>query len=566
MTVPSKLIKPDGPGAGRRSTRISIAIPITISGKDASGRPFKENTRTIILNKHGAKIVTVHQLALGAEVMLENRALGRTAKTTVAWLGDRQSSREPTEVGIQLIEAENIWGIELPPDDWQEGPPPKEVRHETRPTAGPPASAIAAAAPPAVPAGKTAAKPPAPRPPGVSSTPSPAIPTEAPPQPDALAQAAMTRVAGQIEELLSGHLRRFELTLTERAQQVSAQAQATLQEAAAQYEKGLEKVSKQQMGETERQLAAARAEVDALQTRVQELQQLIRSETERSQQNIQTTAVATLQSVTNELNEKMSRGLETITAKVEEHRAQLAGQMNSTLEEFGRKTESLLEDVQARLDKALLAVQEKAPGAVLESLERSSKEFVATLGKDLQIKASSSLGPLLDELREEGRKVVEDSRKQLSSLSQQTQSAMEKEALKLAEEQNIRLRKQLKDVKDQRTHEISDSVKGELEKHREATLSQFQTQLEQAFHASHEKSLTEFKEGIREELLKQLEEAASEFDKRTEENLELFSEQLNEKKEAIVSQATEMFRSKIGQMFLAPQASVTKSPEGKSAK
>ena len=566
MTVPSKLSQPEGPGAGRRSTRISIAIPITISGKDANGRPFKENTRTIILNKHGAKIVTVHQLALGAEVLLENRALGRTAKTTVAWLGDRPSAREPAELGIQLVEAENIWGIELPPDDWQEGPPPKEARKETSAPPGPPAGVMSAAAPPAAPASSATAAPAGSRPPAVPPTPKRAVPTASPPPSDALAQDTLTRLTSQSEELLAGQFRKFEATLAQLAQLLSAQAQATLQEASSQYEKGLEKVTEQRLGEANRQLATVRADMEALHTRIQELQQLVHSETERSQHEVRTAGNAALQSASDELNGKISQGLGTINAKIEEHRAELTREMSSTLEEFKRKSESLLEDVQARLDRAFLAVQEKAPGVVLESLERSSKEFVATLGKDFQLKASSSLGPLHDELREAGRKVVEDSRKQLSTVSQQTRHAMEKEALKLGEEQNIRLRKTLQDFQDQGTHEIDDSVKRVLEKRRDAILSQFQTQLEQALQASHEKSLAQFKQSIREELLKQFEEAAAEFDKRTQENLELFTDQLNEKKEAIVAQATEMFRSKIGQMFLTPQASLAKSSEGEGSK
>ena len=320
MTVPSKLIKPEGPGAGRRSTRISIAIPITITGKDANGRLFKENTRTVILNKHGAKIVTVHQLALGAEVLLENRALGRTAKTTVAWLGDRQSSRDPTEVGIQLMEAENIWGIELPPDDWQEGPPPKEARKETSPTTGPPAAAKSAPAPPAFPALSATAAPPESPPPAPFPAPSPAVRTASQPPFDALAQDTLARLTSQSEELLAGHLRKVEATLTQQAQQLSAQAQATLQEASSQYEKGLEKVTKQQLGDAERQLATVRAEMEALHTRIQELQKLVHSETERSQQEVRTADNAALQSASDELNGKISQGLGTIDAKVEEHR------------------------------------------------------------------------------------------------------------------------------------------------------------------------------------------------------------------------------------------------------
>ena len=80
------------------------------------------------------------------------------------------------------------------------------------------------------------------------------------------------------------------------------------------------------------------------------------------------------------------------------------------------------------------------------------------------------------------------------------------------------------------------------------------------------KSLAEFKQNIREEMLKRFEEAAAEFDKRTQENLELFTDQLNEKKEGIVAQAAEMFRSKIGQMFLAPRPDAGKPSEVEDTK
>jgi len=116
--------RPEAPeAAGRRSSRIAIAIPITLSGKDEAGNAFKEKSRTIVINKHGAKISTFHHLALGADVTVENQLLGRSAKATVVWFGDRRSPRAPMEIGIRLEEAQNLWGIELPPEDWQEGPP-----------------------------------------------------------------------------------------------------------------------------------------------------------------------------------------------------------------------------------------------------------------------------------------------------------------------------------------------------------------------------------------------------------------------------------------------------------
>ena len=110
---------------GRRSTRLAIAIPIAFSGKSSGGAAFKENTRTITINRQGAKVATMQALTLGAEVLIENRHLGTSARANVVWLGERKGPKDSVEIGVQLVEASNIWGIEFPPEDWQEGSPAK---------------------------------------------------------------------------------------------------------------------------------------------------------------------------------------------------------------------------------------------------------------------------------------------------------------------------------------------------------------------------------------------------------------------------------------------------------
>jgi hypothetical protein len=109
--------------AGRRSTRVSLAIPIVLIGNDASGKPFRENTRTVVVNKQGAKLITHNRVVLGSEVSIENPAIGATAKVTVVWLGDRKNPKDPMEIGTQLLAPQNIWGIVFPPEDWEDGPP-----------------------------------------------------------------------------------------------------------------------------------------------------------------------------------------------------------------------------------------------------------------------------------------------------------------------------------------------------------------------------------------------------------------------------------------------------------
>jgi hypothetical protein len=107
---------------GRRSTRLSISIPVIISGVDTDGNDFRESVRTLIVNKHGGKIGTAHHLALGTEVTVENAALSVVAKANVVWLSGKHYSGDLHHVGLQLIEAQNVWGIAFPPDDWSTEP------------------------------------------------------------------------------------------------------------------------------------------------------------------------------------------------------------------------------------------------------------------------------------------------------------------------------------------------------------------------------------------------------------------------------------------------------------
>ena len=138
MTTEPKPTKIGSQGPeGRRSTRLPIAIPITISGKDAGGASFRENVHTLVINTHGAKIVTCHQLALGVEILMENRGLIRSVRANVVWVGKKPGPSGLFEVGVQLHQAQNIWGIEFPPDDWQAEVPAGAGVSEATKTASP---------------------------------------------------------------------------------------------------------------------------------------------------------------------------------------------------------------------------------------------------------------------------------------------------------------------------------------------------------------------------------------------------------------------------------------------
>jgi len=118
--MPSSPDESEVPGVvGRRSARLSIIVPVTVRGTDANGQAFKENTWTISVNKHGGRIATFHQLAAGDQIVIENPLLGRTAKARVNRVCEKRFAEDPYEVCVELLEAQNIWGVKLPPEDWQ---------------------------------------------------------------------------------------------------------------------------------------------------------------------------------------------------------------------------------------------------------------------------------------------------------------------------------------------------------------------------------------------------------------------------------------------------------------
>jgi hypothetical protein len=122
---------------GRRSTRLSVAVPISITGTDATGNAFSEHTFTLSVNKHGAEIATSHELAPGSEITIENISAGRRGQAKVIRRLEKRSANSPYEVSVELLEPENIWDLRFPPSDWE-----KDSRPRNGGTAGEQASAV----------------------------------------------------------------------------------------------------------------------------------------------------------------------------------------------------------------------------------------------------------------------------------------------------------------------------------------------------------------------------------------------------------------------------------------
>src|SRR5579863_1780546 len=119
-TMPESQAHPGEELRKRRSTRIMQAVPLSVTGVDALGRPFLERTSTLIINSHGCRYQSKHYVLKNMWVTLqvphsEPGHEPRSARARVMWIRRPHTVRELFQVGVELENAGNIWGIAFPP-------------------------------------------------------------------------------------------------------------------------------------------------------------------------------------------------------------------------------------------------------------------------------------------------------------------------------------------------------------------------------------------------------------------------------------------------------------------
>lgn len=116
-------LHPETESQKRRTTRIVQAVPITVTGVDALGRPFQERTSSLIINCHGCRYQSKHYVLKNMWVTFEvpHNEPGReprTVRARVTWIQRPRTVRELFQIGVELEVPGNIWGIAFPPSDW----------------------------------------------------------------------------------------------------------------------------------------------------------------------------------------------------------------------------------------------------------------------------------------------------------------------------------------------------------------------------------------------------------------------------------------------------------------
>jgi PilZ domain len=101
----------------RRSLRVLLSVPVFVNGKNASGQDFEEETRTLVVNAHGALISLVAPVPAGQQIRLSNKATHQSLNCRVVYVSKPQAGR--SQMGIEFEKPwPSFWQIDFPPDDW----------------------------------------------------------------------------------------------------------------------------------------------------------------------------------------------------------------------------------------------------------------------------------------------------------------------------------------------------------------------------------------------------------------------------------------------------------------
>ena len=101
----------------RRSMRVLLSVPIRVTGKTISNEAFEEQTRTLVVNAHGALISLQAPVAPNQQVVVANKATSQSRECRVVHVGTQAAGK--IQVGIEFVKPSgSFWQIDFPPDDW----------------------------------------------------------------------------------------------------------------------------------------------------------------------------------------------------------------------------------------------------------------------------------------------------------------------------------------------------------------------------------------------------------------------------------------------------------------
>jgi PilZ domain-containing protein len=103
-----------GEESQRRSERVLLRLPIEVKGIGANGRPFTENTHTLVVNRNGARIHLRHTPRPNDQLTITNKRTETSCPFRVVRQAPDTLGEGP-EWGVECLDPNlNFWGINFP--------------------------------------------------------------------------------------------------------------------------------------------------------------------------------------------------------------------------------------------------------------------------------------------------------------------------------------------------------------------------------------------------------------------------------------------------------------------
>jgi hypothetical protein len=116
------------PNATRRSTRLRVQIPLTVTSLDRI-HPFSARCVALVVSAQGCGFQASQALPLETPLLLSDLPGGASASGRVANCLPLGKDGKQFLIGVALYNHGNVWGIANPPDDWN------NVSHSTNASA-----------------------------------------------------------------------------------------------------------------------------------------------------------------------------------------------------------------------------------------------------------------------------------------------------------------------------------------------------------------------------------------------------------------------------------------------
>jgi len=334
----------------RRSTRIERSVPLIVFGQNRMGEPFVERTVSTSLNLHGCRYPSRHDYGVGSWVTLQVVGLSVEPKPPAVRARVRsvhisQSSRELQQVGVELENPGNVWGVVTPPQDWTStGGTNTAVAKFT--AAAPALDPPPAASTPAFPTIDESPQNPEHRMAEVATFPSPSPTASKPPAPKLAEAPKPQRIVVTPDGLI-------------------AALQGKLQQAA---EKAVQTALAQQVGEAVRE--ALNSIDDVRNSSVREIQELFPTRVETMRLSSKDALAGEIASQWKEQMEKYRSQAEEMVQRLEAQAAELRRELARSQEFVERMTREREPQVHTRLSEAVAQATSQFESATARAADR----------------------------------------------------------------------------------------------------------------------------------------------------------------------------------------------------